>query len=108
VSVGAQYRIPVGSGGAEIIPRADLAYTSELYTSVFNDRADRVSGYAIVNAQVQLNLADERYYLRGFVRNLTNNNAITGQYLGDQSLGLFTNVFTLEPRQYGIAAGFKF
>ena len=108
VSVGAQYRIPVGSGGAEIVPRADLAYTSELYTSVFNDRADRVSGYAIVNAQVQLNLADERYYLRGFVRNLTNNNAITGQYLGDQSLGLFTNVFTLEPHQYGIAAGFKF
>ena len=29
-------------------------------------------------------------------------------YVTDQSSGLFTNAFTLEPRRYGIAAGFRF
>jgi len=62
----------------------------------------------VINAQVQLNARDDRWYVRGFVQNLTGNNAITGQYVTDQSSGLFTNVFTIEPRRYGIAAGFKF
>lgn len=57
---------------------------------------------------MQLSGADERWYVRGFVRNLTGNDAVTGQYVGDQSSGLYTNIFTLEPRQYGVAAGFKF
>ena len=31
---------------------------------------------------------------------VTNNNATTGQYVTDQSSGLSTNIFTLEPRRY--------
>ena len=69
---------------------------------------DRIDGYEVVNAQIQLNGQDDRWFVRGFVQNLTNNNAITGHYVTDQSSGLFTNVFTLEPRRYGIAAGVKF
>jgi iron complex outermembrane recepter protein len=42
------------------------------------------------------------------VQNLTNNSAVTGLYVTDQSSGLFTNIFTLEPRRYGVAAGFRF
>jgi iron complex outermembrane receptor protein len=62
----------------------------------------------VVNAQIQLNAPDDRFYVRGFVSNLTKNNALTGMYVTDQSSGLFTNVFTIEPRRYGVAAGFKF
>ena len=61
-----------------------------------------------MNASLQLNAPDDRFFVRGFVQNLTKNNAITGQYVTDASSGLFTNAFTLEPRRYGIAAGFKF
>ncbi|WP_144037303.1 hypothetical protein, partial [Sphingomonas sp. TZW2008] len=64
--------------------------------------------YEQVNAQIQLNGMDERWFVRGFVQNVFDNNATTGLYLTDQSSGLFTNIFTLEPRRYGIAAGFKF
>jgi hypothetical protein len=46
--------------------------------------------------------------VRAFVSNIFDSNSITGQYVTDQSSGLFTNIFTLEPRRYGIAAGFKF
>ena len=105
-SIGAQYTAHMG--GMTLVPRADLAYTGGTYAAIFNTNVDRIPGYAVVNAQVQLNGVDDKWYLRAFVQNLTNNNAITGQAVADQSSGLYTNIFTLEPRRFGIAAGFKF
>ncbi len=106
-AVGAQYTIDLFNG-MSFVPRVDLNYTGGIYASIFNTNIDRVQGYEVINAQVQLNARDDRFFIRGFVQNLTNNNAITGQYVTDQSSGLFTNVFTIEPRRYGVAAGFKF
>ena len=106
-SAGAQYTFDFANGFS-LVPRADLAYTGNSYASIFNDSIDRIPGYEVINAQIQLNGRDERWYIRGFVQNLTNNNAVTGQYVTDQSSGLYTNIFTIEPRRYGIAAGMKF
>jgi outer membrane receptor protein involved in Fe transport len=106
-SAGIQWTGQLG-GGWDITPRVDLAYTGGYYGSIFNNNVNRIQGYEVVNAQIQLNGPDERFYVRAFVQNLTANNAITGLYVTDQSSGLFTNAFTLEPRRYGIAAGFKF
>jgi outer membrane receptor protein involved in Fe transport len=91
-----------------IVPRVDFNYTGGYYGSIFGNQINRIQGYEVVNAQVQLNGPDDRYFVRVFVQNLTKNNAITGLYVTDQSSGLFTNAFTLEPRRYGIAAGFRF
>jgi hypothetical protein len=33
---------------------------------------------------------------------------ITGQFTSDPASGLATNAYTLEPRRYGLAAGFAF
>lgn len=107
-AVGAQYTIDMGGSGWTLVPRADLNYTGNSYGSIFGTAIDRIAGYEVVNAQIQLNAPDDRFYLRGFVSNLTQNDAITGQYVTDQSSGLFTNIFTIEPRRYGVAAGFKF
>ncbi|KQN05642.1 MULTISPECIES: TonB-dependent receptor [Sphingomonas] len=106
-SAGAQYTIAFGNG-MSFVPRVDLNYTGGFTASIFNQLVDRVRGYEVINAQVQLNGAEDRWFLRGFVQNLTNNDSITGQAVGDQSSGLFTNIFTIDPRRYGIAAGFKF
>ena len=106
VSVGAQYAIDFMGG--TIVPRADLSYTGDFYASIFNIPINRVQGYEVVNAQIQFNARDDRFYVRGFVQNLTNNDAITGEYVTDQSSGLFTNIFTIDPRRYGAAIGFKF
>ena len=107
-AVGAQYTIDMGTSGWTVVPRADINYTGNSYGTIFNLNIDRVPGYAVVNAQLQVNAPDDRFYLRGFVSNLTNNGAMTGMYVTDQSSGLFTNIFTIEPRRYGVAAGFKF
>ncbi len=107
LSAGAQYTFRLG-GGFTLVPRVDAAFTGRFFARSFNQPIDRIKGFTVVNAQVQLNAPSDRYFLRAFVQNLANSNAITGQYLTDQSSGLFTNVFTLEPRRYGLSAGVKF
>ncbi len=107
-SAGAQYTIDLGTSGMNFVPRFDIALTGNSTGSIFNDHADRIPAYYIMNAQVQLNGRDDRFFVRGFIQNIANNNATTGLYVTDQSSGLFTNIFTLEPRRYGIAGGVKF
>ncbi len=94
--------------GMSLTPRFDISYTGESYGNIFNGRINKVPGYVVANAQIQLNGTDDRWFVRGFVQNIFDNDALTGLYLTDQVNGLQTNVFTLEPRRYGIAAGFKF
>lgn len=106
-SWGAQYTAEF-SNGWSVVPRFDFTYTGGYFGSIFNQNVNRIEGYVVMNAQVQINGPRDRWYVRGFIQNLEDNNAITGLYVTDQSSGLFTNAFTLEPRRYGIAAGFKF
>ncbi len=106
-SAGIQYTGEFGDG-MSIVPRFDVTYTGESYSSVFNTKADRIPGYTQANAQLQLNGKDDRWFARAFVQNIFDSNSVTGHYNTDQSSGLFTNIFTLEPRRYGISAGIKF
>lgn len=106
-SAGIQYTIRFGNG-MTVVPRADFNYTGNFWARSFNKQVDRIDGHEVINAQIQINGTDERWFARAFVQNLTGSDAITGQYVSDQSTGLFTNVFTLEPRRYGVAAGVKF
>ena len=107
-SAGVQYTAPLGGGDMTLVPRVDLAYTGESYGSIFNGNVNRIKGYAQVNAQLQLNGADDKWYVKGFIQNVFDANSVTGLYITDQSSGNYTNIFTLEPRRYGIAAGVKF
>jgi iron complex outermembrane recepter protein len=106
-SAGVQYTA-FFDNGMTLVPRVDLTYTGDSFGNIFNGRINKVPGYAQANAQIQLNGNSDRWYVRGFIQNILNNNAVTGLYVTDQSSGLFTNIFTLEPRRYGITAGFKF
>jgi len=106
-SVGAQYEVEMANDWT-ITPRADLTYTGDSFGNIFNGRINKIEGYAQANAQIQLDGPDDRWFVRGFVQNIFDSTAVTGLYVTDQSSGLFTNIFTLEPRRYGIAAGVKF
>ncbi len=110
-----EYKVAAGiqwaqdfDGGLTLIPRFDMAFTGESYGSIFNDNRTKVDSYLVMNAQVQLNGGEGRWFARAYVQNITDNNAITGLYSTDQSSGNFTNIFTLEPRRYGLAVGFNF
>lgn len=105
-SAGVQYAAPIGN--LTLTPRVDLNFTGKSDGTIFNGVVDKVPSFTQLNAQLQLDGPDKKWFLRGFIQNITNDNSVTGLYVTDQSSGNFTNVFTLEPRRYGIAAGFKF
>ena len=106
-SVGVQYVAEL-PGGLQLVPRFDITYTGNSYSNIFNTNNDRIQGYEQLNGQIQLDGAKDRWFIRAFVQNILDSAPITGEYNTDQSSGLFTNVFTLEPRRFGIAAGVKF
>ncbi|MCS6987405.1 MAG: TonB-dependent receptor [Sphingomonadaceae bacterium] len=107
VAVGGQYTLPL-PGDFNLVVRVDYSFTDDFYSRTFNRPIDRVPSYEIVNAQAQVNSPDGRWFVRAFVQNAFDSDAITGQYITDPSSGLFTNIFTLEPRRYGIAVGASF
>ena len=105
-SAGAQYAFAIGD--MSLTPRADFIYTGKSYGNIFNGTVNEIPSYTQVNAQIQLDGGDKKWFARLWVQNLFDKNAITGLYVTDQSSGNYTNIFTLEPRRYGVTAGVKF
>ncbi len=105
-SAGVQYAAPLGE--MTLTPRVDYVYTGKSTGNIFNGTVNEVPSFSQVNAQIQLDGPSKKWFLRGWIQNLTDNDSITGLYVTDQSSGNYTNIFTLEPRRYGITAGMKF
>ncbi|MBN8500099.1 MAG: TonB-dependent receptor [Sphingomonadales bacterium] len=105
-SAGIQYEAPIGD--LTLTPRADFVYTGKSYGNIFNGFVNEVPSFTQVNAQVQLDGPDKKWFARLWIQNMMDKDSITGLYVTDQSSGNYTNVFTLEPRRYGLTAGIKF
>ena len=105
-SAGVQYTFPVGDS-MSFIPRVDMAHTGESFGNIFNGAINRVPSYTVINARAQFNGPDDKWYIRAFVQNLTDNSAVTG-LTSPTSRRACSPTFTLEPRRYGVAAGFRF
>ncbi len=106
-SAGIQYTHDFDSG-MTLVPRFDISMTGEQYGNVFNGNVNRLEPFVQANAQIQLNSAEDRWFVRGFVQNIFDSDSVTGLYVTDASSGLFTNIFTLDPRRYGVAVGVNF
>ncbi len=105
-SLGAQYEASIGN--LTLTPRVDYVYTGKSTGNIFNGAVNEVPSFNQVNAQIQLDGPDKKWFLRAWIQNVFDDASITGLYVTDQSSGLYTNIFTLEPRRYGLTAGVKF
>ncbi|MFA9199912.1 MAG: hypothetical protein ACEQR8_01810 [Cypionkella sp.] len=106
-SLGVQYTYEFANG-MTLVPRGDVAMTGTQYGNFFNGSVNRIEPFVQANAQIQLNGPDERWFVRGFVQNIFNSDSVTGLYVTDASSGLYSNIFTLDPRRYGIGVGVSF
>jgi iron complex outermembrane recepter protein len=106
-NIGVQYEAALGNG-MTLTPRVDYVYTGSSYGNIFNGPVNKIEGYGQLNAALEVSGPERKWYARAFVANVTDNDAITGLYVTDQSSGLFTNVFALDPRRYGLSVGMKF
>jgi outer membrane receptor protein involved in Fe transport len=106
-SLGAQYTWDFANASALSV-RVDYYWQDDIYTRLYNQPVDKVDDWDIVNAQATYTGADERWYVRAFVKNIADDDNIVAHYFTDASSGNFTNVFAIEPRTYGIALGYNF
>ncbi len=92
--------------------RLDLStsyyWQDEFYTRIYNSQDDLLQGWDLWNATAVLNGVDDKWYAELWVRNINNEDHWTGQYLQDQAVGLFRTLQLLEPRTYGLTAGYRF
>lgn len=107
VKLGAQYSFYFAEG-MELVPRIDYYWQDEFYYRVYNSRQDKIDSWDIWNASATLYGRDGNWYVEGFVKNIADDDNITGGYFTDASSGNFTNVFVLEPRTYGLTLGARF
>ncbi|MDB5472050.1 MAG: TonB-dependent receptor [Caulobacter sp.] len=107
VSLGAQYQWQLGASWT-LTPRVDFYYQGESYARIYNRINDRLDSYT--NTNLSLVVENEGWGLSAqlFVRNVTDETVVTDQYLTDDTSGLFTNIFLLEPRTYGISITKRF
>jgi outer membrane receptor protein involved in Fe transport len=101
VSLGAQYSMNFGPWEATL--RGDYYHQSKTFARIYNSEADRIRGWNNLNLTLTVLNADMGVEFGAFVKNATDETAITDFYLTDDSSGLFRNVFYTEPRTYGVS-----
>jgi outer membrane receptor protein involved in Fe transport len=106
VSFGAQYSWSLADWRATL--RGDYYRQGDAYARIFNSATDKLKGYPLVNATLTFEGPRRDFDVQLYVKNLTDETPITDFYLADDSSGLFTNTFTLEPRTYGVAVTKRF
>lgn len=107
VNVGVAYSWMLGNG-MEILAATNYYWQDEFYTRVFNTSNDKVDSWDVWNATLTVYSAERDWYVELWGRNLKDDDHVTGQYLGDQNVGLATNQFLLEPRMWGVTGGYTF
>ncbi|GAB3276814.1 TonB-dependent receptor [Parahaliea aestuarii] len=107
INLGLQYSWPFDNG-MELVAGTNYYWQDEFYARVFNTGNDTVDAWDVWNATLTLYSADNSWFAEVWGRNLNDDDHVTGQYLGDQNVGLATNQFLLEPRTYGITLGYTF
>jgi outer membrane receptor protein involved in Fe transport len=101
ISLGAQYSWTMGAWDATL--RGDYYHQTKTFARIYNSTPDRIKSWDNVNLTLTVNNEDLGVELAGFVKNATNEKAITDFYLTDDSSGLYRNAFYTEPRTYGVA-----
>jgi hypothetical protein len=82
--------------------RSDFYWQADSWARIFDDNPyDRIRGYTNVNLAMVLTSADG-WQVMGYVKNVFNVTAITGDFLNSDDSGLTTNVFLTDPRLYGV------
>jgi iron complex outermembrane recepter protein len=100
-SLSAEYTMPVSEDWAATL-HGDFYWQSQSFARVFNDRPyDKIRGYSTTNLALILTSANG-WQVMGYLKNVFNVTAITGDFLNSDDSGLTTNVFLTDPRLFGV------
>ena len=97
----AEYTIPVSQDWVATL-HGDFYWQSDSWARIINDNPyDKLRGYTNVNLSIILNSANG-WQVMGYVKNIFDTTAITGDFLNSDDSALTTNVFLTDPRLFGV------
>ncbi|QGN55806.1 TonB-dependent receptor [Novosphingobium sp. Gsoil 351] len=104
IGTSASYAIPLGNG-ATLTPRVQTSFASRYYLTDFNAFIERQKAYTKTDFRLTYAAPDDRWTLEGYVTNIENTAVKAGGEFGGR--GAYFMAYA-PPRQWGVAAGFKF
>ncbi|MBT9473387.1 MAG: TonB-dependent receptor [Phenylobacterium sp.] len=107
ISLGAQYTYEFGNNWSATL-RGDYYKQTETFARIYNSEPDRIDDWQNVNLTLTFANPESGWEVAGFVKNATDEEAITDFYLTDDSSGLYRNAFYTEPRTYGVSIQKRF
>ncbi len=108
IKLGLAYTWPIDAISGELTLRYDYYWQDDSYAREFNTRGDRISSWDQHNAALMYASTDGKWNARLWVRNLQDEDNITGHYLTSDTSGYYRNYFTTEPRIYGLSVRYNF
>lgn len=108
IAVGAEYSMPLGTGGWTATLRGDYSWQSRYFAREFNTANDKIKAWSIANALLRVSNADATVNVEGYVKNIFNKDNITNSIIESDLVGSYRNARILEPRTYGLATTFRF
>lgn len=103
LNLAAEYTLPaLGNSNWDMTIRGDYYYQADSVSRIWNTQHDQLDSWSNVNLSILFNNEESGWGVEVFAKNLTDEEVITGNYLTDDSSGLFTNVFLTEPALYGV------
>jgi outer membrane receptor protein involved in Fe transport len=106
-NIGASYTFQMG-GRMDLVVASNYYWQDEYYVSNFNTAQNLVGEWEVWNASARLTGGDSGWYVEGWIKNILNEDYVTGQYLTSSVSSLFTNQFILDPQTFGVSVGTNF
>jgi outer membrane receptor protein involved in Fe transport len=101
-TVSADYTLPLPNEWLATL-HTDLHWQSESWWRVFNDHEyNKLDEYFTMNLAAIFTNEERGWNIMAYIKNVTDETAITGAFLNSDDTGLTTNVFLTEPRLYGL------
>lgn len=83
-------------------------WQDDFYSRIFNTQDDQLDDWNVWNASATLASLNASWYAEVWIRNIEDEEIVTGEYLQGPSVGLFRTYQLLEPRTYGVTLGYSF
>jgi iron complex outermembrane receptor protein len=105
-NIGGQYTLNINEWNLTL--RGDYYRQSASYARIFNTEYDRLRSWENANISVTLDRPTSGLTIQLYVKNVFNKTPITNTFTNSDDSGLSTNVFTLDPRIWGLSISNKF
>ncbi|MEZ5559451.1 MAG: TonB-dependent receptor [Pseudomonadales bacterium] len=108
IHLGVAYTWDIPSIMGNLTLRWDYYWQDDMYAREFNTIGDEIDAWDQHNASLIYESTDGRWTGKLWVRNLEDEDNVTGKYLTSDTSGFFRNYFLTEPRIYGASLRYNF